>query len=120
MNYECEHGHIRRYCSLCPVEKLISELDKEKDRDLFEILSDYRQILIGNQERVKRFRHLKRFLGNSDLKKYVISSLRSMADELENEPMLGIYFAELPKKEPPAKGNTMDYIEVSISYPWGG
>jgi len=120
MNNECNHGHPKKFCSLCSVEKIISSLSQDKDEELLKILNSYRNDLIYKEDRNKKFRNLNLFLGDIDLKLYVIKSLRSMADELEKKDRLYVMFAELPEREPPAKGSTMDYIEVMVSYLWGG
>lgn len=116
----CKHNYPEGLCTQCDIEKVSLTLSKDKDEELLKLLNAYKSIVICSEKRNKKFSHLRNFLGDDDLKLYVIKSLRSMADELEKKDMLDIVFAELPNREPPAKGCTMDYIEVMISYPWGG
>lgn len=116
----CKHNSPEGLCTQCNIEKVLLTLNKDKDEEILKLLNSYKNTVIFGEERNKKFNHLRNFLGDDDLKLYIIKSLRSMADELEKQGNLDIVFAELPKREPPAKGSTMDYIEVMISYPWGG
>jgi hypothetical protein len=89
------------------------------DKELVDYLTYYKSNLIRLEEKDRKFRELRHLLGEDEIRKRAIKSLREMADVLEKSSGCwpGIYYADLPEN-PLLKKTFIDGIEVVISYPW--
>lgn len=94
------------------------------DQDLVNYLTWYKADRNLNKEREAKFRELKISLGEQELRKRTIQSLRGIADILENSSgsWPGIYYCTLSEWADSVikKRSVMDGVTVVLSYPWGG
>ncbi len=91
------------------------------DKDLVTYLELYKSYSMRPEEKDAKFRKLSHDIGEDELRRRCIKSLRDMADLLETTTSYwpGIYYCDLPE-DPLLKGTFIDGIEVTISYPWPG
>ena len=105
-------------------EKLTAAIARAKDlndKDTLDFLTFYQSTLLREKEKRDKFFDLRNSLGEPELRRRAILSLREMADLLENNSgsWPGIYYCDLPE-DPLLKETFIDGIEVVISYPWPG
>ncbi len=93
----------------------------EHDSDIEFYLKCYKSGQLSGEDRNKKFRQLRLTIGDEELRKRTVASLREMADLLEENAngWPGIYYCSLPKSNSLMK-HTISSIEVIISYPWPG
>ena len=91
------------------------------DKDIVDYLTYYQADMETHKQRDRKFRELSHLLGEEELRKRCIKSLRETADLLEKSSGCwpGIYYCNLPE-DPLLKKTFIDGIEVVISYPWPG
>jgi len=91
------------------------------DKDLVNYLTFYKAGRLRHDERENKFRNLQKLLGDEEIRRRSIKSLREMADLLEKNSgsWPGIYYCDLPE-DPLLKKTFIDGLEVIISYPWPG
>lgn len=105
-------------------EKLAAKLawaEEIGDKELVDMLTYYRASKLKHQERDLKFQKMRRDMGDEELRKRTIESLREIADTLDKSAgsWPGIYYCDLPE-DPLMKDTFMDGITVIISYPWPG
>lgn len=103
------------------LDEKIAWAKKTGDKDLIHYLEVYKLYKIGAKEREDEYRQLRLNVGEEEIRKRAIKSLREMADTLEKSEGCwpGIYYAKLPG-DPLFDKTFIDGIEVIISYPWPG
>lgn len=91
------------------------------DQDLVDMLTYYRSYKLGAEDRDRKFREMRFSMGDEELRKRTIESLREVANVLEKSAgsWPGIYYCSLPK-DPLMDDTFIDGISVVISYPWPG
>ena len=91
------------------------------DKDVIDYLTYYQAYVTNGRDRDRKFRELRQVLGEEEMRKRCIQSLREVADKLESTTSgwPGIYYCDLPE-DPLLKKTFIDGIEVVISYPWPG
>lgn len=91
------------------------------DKDLEDMLTFYQAERLHREERDRKFRQARIAMGDEEMRKRTIESLREVADLLEKSAGCwpGIYYCKLPE-DPLLKRTFIDGIEVIISYPWPG
>jgi hypothetical protein len=91
------------------------------DKDLVDMLTYYRSYRLGSQERDRKFQKMRMDMGDEELRKRTVESLREVADKLDKSAgsWPGIYYCDLPE-DPLMKNTFIDGITVVISYPWPG
>jgi len=107
--------------NLLDLNQRIEEAEQSGDKQLAIWLSAYKSYSTSSKEREDEFHQMRNIMGEEELRKRTIKSLREMADKLEETASCwpGIYYAKLPD-DPLLKGTFIDGIEVIISYPWPG
>lgn len=114
-----------------PYERYENELDEKielakasGDAKTVDYLTWYKSVDMSRKSREEEFRQLNIELGDEELRKRTIQSLRGVADLLEKSTgsWPGIYYCKLSKwaKSRDKDRDIMDSIEVVLSYPWGG
>lgn len=91
------------------------------DKELVDMLTYYRASKLHSQENDRKFRKMRADMGEEELRKRTVESLREVADKLDKSAgsWPGIYYCDLPE-DPLMKGTFIDGITVVISYPWPG
>lgn len=94
------------------------------DQDLINYLNWYKADRVRSETRMSEFHKLKQTLGEEELRKRAIKSLRGIADILESSSgsWPGIYYCSLSEWADSVikKRSVMDGVTVLLSYPWGG
>ena len=103
------------------LDNAISRAEIFGDKEIIDYLNYYKAEMLRYRERDEKYRKLERLLGEEELRKRCIASLREVADKLEKSTGCwpGIYYCDLPE-DPLLKKTFIDSIEVTISYPWPG
>jgi hypothetical protein len=91
------------------------------DKDLVDMLTYYKASLLSHKEKHSKFHQMRNDMGEDEMRKRCIKSLKDMANLLEKSTSCwpGIYYCNLPD-DPLLKETFIDGIEVVISYPWPG
>lgn len=103
------------------LDAAIARAERLGDKDIVDYLHYYKAEMERYKERDRKFRDMRFSMGEEEMRKRCIKSLREVADKLEESTGCwpGIYYCDLPE-DPLLKKTFIDGIEVTISYPWPG
>lgn len=103
------------------LDNAIARATELGDKDIIDYLTYYKAERLRYHDKDRKYRDLAHTLGDEEMRKRCIKSLREMADLLEKTTSCfpGIYYCDLPE-DPLLKKTFIDSIEVTISYPWPG
>ncbi len=105
------------------MEEALQRAIDSGDKDLANYITWYMADRESRISRDNEFHKLRHQLGDEELRKRAIKSLRGIADILERSAgsYPGIYYCTLSKwVEGKDKKDIMDGVTVVLSYPWGG